>query len=411
MQNLADKVVGHDVPLTDDEKKAIDTIKQYITRLLKDIETQRNQDQNEVNRYRQSVASCGQTAESLLNGKISTERENANTARQNHITCRKAEVEVIDETSTACQKYNLYRSSPPGNDPPKCMSTLTGADVASTDPTTRKSMEQCITAIYTWVDPLYDHYIKCKDAGSTQIIETRKCDGKQHYFEAEFCLYAGNLEAVCSTQDSCRQLSIGQLQKGDAEVKVAEKAREADCKVGYQVRCLLGIFEETNNAEKPGMLKKCKELKPTCPESIVFPPTPGPHPCHPEPNEPCDAAWIQKEYTSQPWFAKAPTTHCNACHPPKTCRATLYEDASFGGFAASFPPGRYETKDLRRLGCKDDAVSAIKVEAPCSAVLYKNPDLTGDSAIFPPGSYSGTAFTDKFPDDVVSSLLVESNLK
>merc|ERR1719414_472001 len=52
MQNLADKVVGHDVPLTDKEKEAINTIKKYVTRLLRDIKTQRDEDQNEVNRYR-----------------------------------------------------------------------------------------------------------------------------------------------------------------------------------------------------------------------------------------------------------------------------------------------------------------------------------------------------------------------
>merc|ERR1719323_345071 len=182
-----------------------------------------------------------------------------------------------------------------------------------------------------------------------------KCDEKQHYFEGQFCKYAGILDMVCSAQISCRDTEIGHLEKGDAELKVAEKGREADCKIGYQVKCLLAIFEETDNAEKPAMLEKCKKQVPTCPENIIFKPIPPPLPCQRVPNEPCDSAWLGKEYRSQPWFAKAPTTTCNSCHPPHPCKVILYEEYDFEGWHASFGPGKYDTKGLRRKGALDDS--------------------------------------------------------
>jgi len=287
---------------------------------------------------------------------------------------------------------------------------LTGDDVASTDAATKKAMEQCITDIHTWVVPLYEKYIKCKNAETDRIDFTRRCDEDQHDFEGRFCQYAGKLELVCKTQISCRSTGISALQKGDAELRVAEEGREADCKVGYQVKCLLAIFEQSDNTKKPAMLEKCKNQVPTCPDKIIFKPIPEPHPCTPEPNEPCDSAWLQKEYRSQVWFAKAPTTTCNRCHPPHPCRVILYESSHFGGWHASFGPGKYDTKGLRRKGAQDDAVSSIQVEAGCIASLFQNPDWTGESSVFTEGDYTGHDFTTKFPDDMLSSMVVEEDV-
>merc|ERR1719384_738385 len=121
-----------------------------------------------------------------------------------------------------------------------------------------------------------------------------------------FCQYATLLAGTCDTQISCRKRNIETMEDGDKEVKVAEQARQADCEVEHKVDCLLKIFEETDNEKKPGMLDECKKLKPTCPEKIVYPPTPGPTPCKESATEPCEEAWTQEEYTSQPWYATAP---------------------------------------------------------------------------------------------------------
>lgn len=406
VQSLAEKVVGHDVPLSDTETKAVHTIEAYVKRMLEDIKKQRNQDQAEVNRYRAVVKGCADSAKESLDDSVNNLRAESNKARGIHVKCRRGEADEATETSTQCSKYDAYRSSPPGNTPPKCMETLSSSDVTTTDAATKKSMEQCITAINAWVVPLYDLYMKCKKKRDDHIADTRSCDVKQATFESDFCQYATLLAGTCEGQTKCRKTSVGILKVGDGEVKVAEKARQADCEVGHKVDCLLQIFEETDNSKKPKMLEHCKKLVPTCPDKIEYPPIPGPTPCSEEPNEPCAKAWLEKEYTNQKWYALAPTTWCHACSPPHPCKVTLYQSKHFEGWQASFPPGDWPTRALRRGGARDDQVSAIEVEEGCLAVVYKNPDLTGLDGVFAPGKYDYSEFHKVFPNDLVSSLLV-----
>jgi len=407
VQDLAEKVAGHDVPLTDTEKRAISTIEAYVKRMLEDIKKQRDEDQNEVNRLRRVIIGCADTSDASLKGQVNRLKQEASAGRIDHAKCRRGEADKSGNTAAECGVYNSYRSTPPGSSVPACMNSLQTSDIATTDPTTKKSMEQCITAIHSWVVPLYDLYIKCKNAKGTHLDETVKCDGKQSVFESSYCTYAALLALTCETLSSCRTTNIKFFNEGLSEVKVAEKARQADCEVGHKVTCLLKIFEETNNEEKPKMLEACKKKeKPKCPDEIVFPPPPPPPPCHKTWSEPCAAEWKEKEYTSQPWYAKAPTTTCHACHPPHPCKVTVYEHEYFEGWNSSFNPGKWGTRALLRRGGEDDKVSAIKVEKGCVARVFANPDFTGTSALFPSGSYDFPAFRLKFPNDLVSSMEV-----
>jgi len=277
--------------------------------------------------------------------------------------------------------------------------------VASTVEPTKTSMEQCVTDIRNWINPLYALYIKCRDAKDNHLKKTRECDGKQHIFEGDFCQYATTLAAVCSTQKKCRETNKGLLKSGDESLKVAEKAREADCKVGYKVQCLLGVFEESDNAKKPGILEACKKQVPTCPAAIDYPPVPVKFACEPEPSEPCENDWLQKEYISQSWYSKAFTKKCVRCHPPHPCKVTLY-GGNLDGWSAVFFPGVFNLRELKRHGAKDDAVSSIAVEAGCRAEVYVNPDLSGEHAVFVGGNYATKEFVKKFPNNKVSSLRV-----
>merc|ERR1719414_2353044 len=287
VQDLAEKVVGHDVPLSETEKSAINTIQAYVKQMLKDIKKQRGQDQNEVNRYRAVVQGCADEAKNALDGAVNNLRTGSDRARDTHVKCREDEVAQSTETSEECSKYDSYRSTRPGNEPPKCMETLTTSDVKTSDATTKKNMEECITSINMWVVPLYDLYMKCKGHKDTHLDDTKKCDEKQSEFEGAFCQYSTLLAATCKTQKSCRKKNIKILEDGDADVKIAEEARQADCEA----------------------------VTPTCPDKITYPPTPGPTPCDKEASEPCERAWLETEYESQKWFAQAPTTACQPCHP------------------------------------------------------------------------------------------------
>merc|ERR550532_536738 len=132
------------------------------------------------------------------------------------------------------------------------------------------------------------------------------------------------------------------MEEGDADVKISEKARQADCEVGNKVKCYLKVFEESDSKKKPGILEDCKKLKFTCPEKINFPDTPAKTPCTPEPSEPCDPSWLEKEYKSKSWYATAPAQACHPCHLSSSCKVTLYKEKHFAGWGVPFTAGRYK---------------------------------------------------------------------
>merc|ERR1719422_2945766 len=47
VEGLAEKVAGHDYTLSKEEKNALSSIRKFVDRLLKDIVTQRDEDQAE----------------------------------------------------------------------------------------------------------------------------------------------------------------------------------------------------------------------------------------------------------------------------------------------------------------------------------------------------------------------------
>jgi len=224
---------------------------------------------------------------------------------------------------------------------------LTGDKVASEDKAVMKDMESCIVMIHDWVVPLYELYIKCKRATDDSDKKNGICNGAQAIFEGGFCQYATLLETTCDTQEMCFSRDIKLMNEGDADVKVAEAARAADCEVGNKVKCYLKVFEEEDNKEKPKVLEKCKSLKFTCPDSIHFPPAPKPTTCTPEPHVPCDEPWLEKEYESKSWYAKAPTAPCHPCHLPHPIlvKGAGYSDAN--GLYVATSAAQWENSNCR----------------------------------------------------------------
>jgi len=178
-------------------------------------------------------------------------------------------------------------------------------------------MEACLEDINDWFRPLWPIYIKCRDSIVDNKKKTKKCNGNQAVFESAFCQYSQLLSSTCLSQTDCRRKNIEVRNQIHANVSIAEAARHTDCEVGHKVKCLLQIFEEKNNTKKPGMLAACKALKPECPAGITYPDIPGPHQCQSEAHNPCDGAWVEGEYSTKVWFAKAPTAKCTSCLKPE----------------------------------------------------------------------------------------------
>merc|ERR1719270_1021517 len=96
VEGLAEKVAGHDYTLSDEEKNAIDSIKKFIERLLKDIVTQRDEDQAEVNSIRDLIEGCATSATNSLK-QVAALKIEVGAARTQHSDCRVEETKKNDK--------------------------------------------------------------------------------------------------------------------------------------------------------------------------------------------------------------------------------------------------------------------------------------------------------------------------
>merc|ERR1719189_158883 len=311
VEDLAEKVAGHNYTLSESEKNAIDSIKKFIERMLKDIVIQRNEDQAEVDGYKNLIEGCATSATNSLK-KVAGLNKGVGIARTSQSDCRVGESEAKDEMSAACAAYDAYCQGP-GSKVPACLSSMDSEKMQSEEANTKKSVRSCLEEINVWFPPLWKMYSKCKQHEGIRADHTEKCNKNQNSFESDFCQYSLLLDTTCDTQDDCRSKNIDARAKGHAAVKIAEKARSTDCKVGHKVKCLLPIFEETDNKKKPGMLESCKSADHSCPDGITYPGIPEPTTCEKEGTNPCEEPWVQKEYKSMAWFGKAPAGECMPC--------------------------------------------------------------------------------------------------
>merc|ERR1719297_741795 len=320
VEGLAEKVVGHDYTLSDAENNALASIRKFVDRLLKDIVTQRDEDQKEVDSIKDLIEGCATSATNSLK-QVAALKIAVGTARTRHSGCRQVETSKHNDMTVDCAAYDAY-SQGPGSKVPACVKSMKKQKMKSDDANTKKSVRLCLEEINVWFPPLWEKYAKCKLSEGILHDKNKECNKDQKSFEGDFCQYDLLLDTTCDTQDDCRSKNIDAREKGHAAVKIAETARSTDCQVGHKVKCLLAIFEEKDNKKKPGMLDSCQARKYSCPDGILYPGIPDPTTCTREPSEPCDSAWLQTEYTSQAWYGKAPTGKCTKClqeptPPPK----------------------------------------------------------------------------------------------
>merc|ERR1719422_1317623 len=315
VEGLAEKVAGHDYTLSDAENSALSSIRKFVDRLLKDIVTQRDEDQKEVDGYKNLIEGCATSATNSLK-QVAALKIEVGGARTQHSDCRVSETKKNDKMTMDCAAYDSYCQGK-GSDVPACVSSMTSAKFSTGNANSDKSIGSCLEEINEWFPPLWEKYAQCKLSVGIHNDKTKECNDDQKSFEGDFCQYDLLLDTTCDTQDDCRKKNIDAREKSHAAVKIAEKARSTDCHVGHKVKCLLAIFEEKDNKKKPGMLDSCKSAKYTCPDGIKYPGIPDATTCTKEPSEPCDSSWLQKEYTSKSWYGKAPAGTCTPCLKPE----------------------------------------------------------------------------------------------
>jgi len=318
---LAEKSEGHDWTMTDDEKMAIETIKEMIADLFNGSLIQFAEDQQEVIRARRRINQCSHDADERHNTTVIPERQEANRARVDHAQCRIRENNMIANTSRWCTSYHNYRKNEDNFDPfPDCMATaLTWNNIKTDEHVKKHAMEACLVLTVETLLPLYKELLACRRANGHRIDVGAECDRKQTKFEEDFCDYAHHLHSKCHARSICVRDKIAERNVTHDWVRKAEIARKADWKTATHIECLLQVFER-DNANKTAQLNECAWAEvDTSNITIHYPRIPPIPPCPVEESTPCDQAWLETEYRSQEWYNSSTIDTCTPCLESLTC--------------------------------------------------------------------------------------------
>jgi hypothetical protein len=315
--DLAQKVAGHNYTLTPAESTALDVIRTFISNLVVSMKKQFAEDQVLVDLARDGIENCGTQTENRYNTAVAGLHTAVLGAEKSHSDCRLKEVGKLAIKQDLCGKYHNYRRSADGV-PPVCLSSLSASDVTAAFGTQKKTdMEKCLVDSKAWLDPLHAKYMACKTATEThENVRTTECNPLQDTFEREFCDYELQLEDSCTQQDTCRDNMETARNGTHASIAIEEEARKSDWKTSKYIECFFDVFDETQNDQKPGLLKTCQELSTSVSEiTIEYHAIPAPASCTTEPDQPCDAPWKTNRYEGKSWSATAPAAACKACTP------------------------------------------------------------------------------------------------
>jgi hypothetical protein len=331
IQAMAEKVAGHNYTMTDAEKQALEAIRNVVKTMIVTIDTQHQEDQNEVNRARDDIKYCSDVAAngSLVAAGLNT---GVTTARSTNSNCRNRQSTATGTQNTLCTFYHTYRKSDKAV-PDTCMSNHLTESYVKTDVAPELAdMENCLENTKKWIDPLYNAYKGCRDQGDVITNLTSQCNSDQSSFESKYCAWATKNDDTCDAQTQCRAHEIAKRTAVHGNVSASESARQSDYRASQKVLCFFKVFE-ANNANKSATLQGCINLVVDVSNyTITYPAVPAPHPCTKSTHEPCDVSWVSTEYTSQAWHSLAPAATCTPCPAPATtpapatgytCRSTM----------------------------------------------------------------------------------------
>lgn len=89
--------------------------------------------------------------------------------------------------------------------------------------------------------------------------------------------------------------------------------------------------------------------------------------------------------------------------PGAKAQAAVYQHCDFGGYQAALRPGRYDLGALKRLGVRNDDLSAIRVNAGYEVIAYEHAGFRGRSITF---RSNDKCLVNNGFNDVISSVVV-----
>jgi len=312
---LAERVAGHDHTMSDDEKQALVTMRGFISRMQKDSVVQHGEDQEEVDRSRDMIGKCAAQAKEKLRPQKGL-METAAKTRKQHETERKSQSKLAHIANRHCSIYYEYLSHGVKRRPPECMKSAFETDED------KKTIGACLELSKPWLDPLWELYIKCKEANQKVAEKKKKSDAEQAVFEGVFCEASSLSDVACDAQKSCREMTVKARNKAHEAVTLSEEARKADWKTVARILCLLDVLIAKNEHKKEGLAKCMKKTYDTSQFDIKYHPIPDEQPCPKKLSPPCTSVFLNEEYVKKEWNKMAPATECKPCGLPTAAKSS-----------------------------------------------------------------------------------------
>jgi len=313
VESLAEKVADQDYRISPTEEEALQTIKNYISNMSANAFITHDEDQAEVNAARDLIQGCADDTGDLLSGAVYNLGRTVDFNRQAHASCRTDEGVKHDDMRLVCAPYEQYIQIEANRIPPVCATQLDNTYIDVTNPMQRSQMEACFESVHAWLMPLLDQSRLCKNKSDIHFSQVTECNTKQCQLEQSSCAYASKLDDTCTEQITCRTTKIEARNSAHTRVNTSEIARKAEYSAGKHALCYFRVFE-ASKTDKPQILQECKALSVSTSEfDISYPEVPAETPCEPESVLTCNPDWLQREYSSQAWFAKATMAACQKC--------------------------------------------------------------------------------------------------
>merc|ERR1711953_622794 len=154
---LAEKVAGHNHPMSETEKRALVTMRGFIKEMQRNSVVQHAEDQKEIDRSRNLIQECSGQTKAKLRPQRSLMKIVV-VKRKQHSSCRKHEGKLARAAATICSRYHKYLSITAKRKPPECVRTSFNTDED------KKKIGSCLELTKPWLDPLFERYRLCKEA-------------------------------------------------------------------------------------------------------------------------------------------------------------------------------------------------------------------------------------------------------
>jgi len=111
----------------------------------------------------------------------------------------------------------------------------------------RRTMENCLTEVARWFEPLWDKYILCDDAIKKCAEATLTCDNIQMEFEAKHCQYDVARKQACDAHYACYDIEVQRCAETCDLVQTRVQGRKAEYEIIQRIICMLRALLANND--------------------------------------------------------------------------------------------------------------------------------------------------------------------